>query len=230
MSVRAGWQQGRATGAGECDVKSEDMAGCQMDTSRTRHSLPAPSVPSAAVTVPQEPRAGQARCDRDGGTATTAHASFCHLLVLLFGTPGWEQRHTSPLPVQTHSLKPSAARSGQGRAAVCCGRDTRGKSQGTETCVEQDHEGQRVRDAAVPELPRQCRLGPVQDHRRSSWTRWAIAAPAPGQSSRGGAGSSRAPGLRDTCPHRCPAGRTLAAVPGRQEHPQPQDLSNKKRK
>lgn len=101
MSVQAGWQQGRAMGADECDVKSEDMAGCQLDTSRTRHSLPAPSVPSAAVTVPQEPRAGQARHDRDGGTATMAHAS-CHPLMLLFGTPGWS-KHTCPLCKSTRS-------------------------------------------------------------------------------------------------------------------------------
>lgn len=132
MSVRAGWQQGRATGADERDMKSEDTAGCQMDTSGTRRSLPVPSVPSDGVTVPHEPRAGQTRRDRDMGMATTAHTSFCHPLVLLFSTAGGEQIHPSPLPVQIHSLEPSAARSGCGGAAVCCGGD----SQGTETCVK----------------------------------------------------------------------------------------------
>lgn len=109
MSVRVGWQQGRARGADECDVKSQDMAGCQTDTSRTRCSLPTPSVPSAGVTMPHEPRAGQAQRDRQRGTATTAHTSFCHPLVLLFGTAGWEQTHTSSPPVQINSLKPSTA-------------------------------------------------------------------------------------------------------------------------
>lgn len=54
MSVRAGRQQGRATGADECEMKSEDTAGGQTDTSRTGCSLPAPSVPAARLAVPRE--------------------------------------------------------------------------------------------------------------------------------------------------------------------------------
>lgn len=166
--MQVGWQQGRATGADECDVKSEYTAGCQTVTSHTRCSLPAPSVLSAGIIVTHELRAGQAQHDRGRGMVTMAHASFRHPLVLLFGTAGWEQTHTSPPPAQIHSLKPSTARSGWGRAGVCWGRDAWGKSQGTETCVKQDHERQRVRDVAVPELPQQCPLDPAQHYQRSS--------------------------------------------------------------